>query len=134
VDVGRASWISEITGGKKLNAELLGSRKAVTTVAVAIDGEPLAIFSLEDELRPEARAVVSHLQDKMRVTTHMVTGDGPSAAESVATAVEIPQENVVSEALPWGKVGAAQSNEKLLLFPPLGVFWRSPYPMPSAVE
>ncbi|KAJ8902568.1 hypothetical protein NDN08_006970 [Rhodosorus marinus] len=104
VDVGRARWISEVTGGKELTAEVLGSRKAVSTAVVAIDGVPLAIFSLQDELRPEARAVVSRLQDKMKVTTHMVTGDSPSVAESVATAVNIPRENVVSEALPWGKI------------------------------
>eukprot|EP00189_Rhodosorus_marinus_P009567 CAMPEP_0184740310 /NCGR_PEP_ID=MMETSP0315-20130426/3325_1 /TAXON_ID=101924 /ORGANISM="Rhodosorus marinus, Strain UTEX LB 2760" /LENGTH=1235 /DNA_ID=CAMNT_0027209915 /DNA_START=280 /DNA_END=3987 /DNA_ORIENTATION=+ len=104
VDVGRASWIGEVTGGKELTAEVLGSRKALSTVVVAIDGVPSAIFSLRDELRPEAQAVVSRLQDKMKVTTHMITGDNPSTAEGVATALNISPENVVSEALPWGKI------------------------------
>eukprot|EP01060_Flectonema_neradi_P018653 TRINITY_DN2552_c6_g1_i2.p1 TRINITY_DN2552_c6_g1~~TRINITY_DN2552_c6_g1_i2.p1 ORF type:complete len:1254 (+),score=313.98 TRINITY_DN2552_c6_g1_i2:59-3763(+) len=71
------------------------------------------IFALRDQPKPEAAAVISHLQQK-GVETFMVTGDAKSAAHHFADLVGIPQSRVFAEQLPKEKaeiVGAIQKGQ-----------------------
>ncbi len=54
-------------------------------------------------MRPEARAVIAHMQTQMGLACWMVTGDNRRAAMSVAREVGIPATRVVAEVLPAGK-------------------------------
>lgn len=73
-------------------------------MVAAVDAVPAVLFELRDEIRPEARAVMSFLQDCMGLPVHMVTGDNTAVAQNIAVAVNIPIENVTANALPWQKV------------------------------
>jgi len=102
VDVGSAKWISENCG---LQPDLWWRESQGQTVVVAaIDSVPVLLFELDDEIRPEARQAISYLQDRMGISVHMVTGDNATVANRVAAATNIPQENVVANAMPWTKI------------------------------
>lgn len=65
--------------------------------------QPCAAFAVADPLRPEAAAVVSHLQEQ-GIRTWMISGDNPITARAVARRVGIPETNVIAGVLPHEKV------------------------------
>ncbi|CAI7611702.1 unnamed protein product [Penicillium glandicola] len=73
-----------------------------TTFCFTIDGALLAVFGLEDSLRPDATHVVNILQ-RRGVSVHVVSGDDEGAVQSVATKLQIPENNVHARSSPADK-------------------------------
>ncbi len=63
-----------------------------------------ALFAIADPLRPNAKAVVSHLQSRGKLATWMISGDNTTTARAVAKQVGIPESNVIAGVLPQEKV------------------------------
>ena len=62
-----------------------------------------ASFAIADPLRPNAKAVVSHLQSR-KLATWMISGDNATTARAVAKQVGISDSNVIAGVLPQEKV------------------------------
>jgi Cu+-exporting ATPase len=62
-----------------------------THVFVAVNGQPAAVVSIGDEIKPNAHEVVSRLRDRLRVRTALVSGDQKLAVEAVAHATQMDQ-------------------------------------------
>ena len=79
--------------------------KGLTLVAVVSeqDGEPLGLFGLADEIRPESRATVAALHEAGVKHTVMLTGDHVQSAKQVADAVGVT--DWFAKLLPQQKVG-----------------------------
>jgi cation transport ATPase len=87
--------------------------KSVVLLAVRQNdpsGEPstspfrtLFLFAIADPLRPNAKAVLSHLQSR-KLATWMISGDNATTARAVAKQVGIPESNVIAGVLPHEKV------------------------------
>ena len=71
-------------------------------LCVAIGGQFAAVVAMADTPKPEAAAVIRHL-GVMGVKVFMCTGDGRRTALSVAKQIGIPEDRVVSQALPCDK-------------------------------
>ena len=63
----------------------------------------LVLFAIADQLRPNAKAVVSHLQSR-KLATWMISGDNAITARAVAKQIGIPASNVIAGVLPHEKV------------------------------
>lgn len=61
-----------------------------TTAVLSVDGKAAAVFALVDVIKPDAGEAVSRLRDA-GMHTVLLTGDGPTAAEAIATAVGIDE-------------------------------------------
>lgn len=62
-----------------------------TVVCVAIDSVPRLLIALEEEhlCKPEAKAIVKYLQEKLGLKVGMITGDNKHSAFKVADYVGI---------------------------------------------
>ncbi|KAF9644074.1 heavy metal translocatin [Thelephora ganbajun] len=77
-------------------------QKSRTIFAVTLDGEPVAVFGLIDKLRPGAEELIRWLAQK-RVDVYILSGDEPSAVESVATQLGIQADHAVGGCTPKSK-------------------------------
>jgi heavy metal translocating P-type ATPase len=77
-----------------------------TAVVVLIDAEPVAVFGIFDEVRPEAAESVGELARLTGKTPVLLTGDNAATAKQVASAVGIT--DLRADLLPDGKVAAVQ--------------------------
>ncbi|KAK6356693.1 hypothetical protein TWF718_001035 [Orbilia javanica] len=71
----------------------------------------LAYFSVSDQIRPEARYVISELE-RMGINVYMITGDNAITASAVANMVGIPAENVIAGVLPHQKAEQVKHLQK----------------------
>jgi P-type Cu+ transporter len=114
VAIGNEAWMAE--HGADVPAEFADrleswklEGKSVVLLAVRQDDiaetsfKILFLFAIADPLRPEAPAVVSHLQSQ-RLATWMISGDNVVTAKSVAKQVGILESNVIAGVLPHEKV------------------------------
>ncbi len=74
-----------------------------TTIFLAGDGKAIAVFSVSDQPRPEAKDAINRLS-VFAEEIWMITGDNASTAKAIAHQVGI--ENVLAETLPEDKVNA----------------------------
>jgi cation transport ATPase len=115
--IGNEAWLEEhgavVEGavGQRLEA-WKAQAKSVILLAVNDESESLlehkpfgvaAIFAVSDQLRPEAKSVVSRLQHE-GIGTWMISGDNTKTAQAVAQVVCIPPTNVIAGVLPHEKV------------------------------
>ncbi len=63
------------------------------------------LFAIADPLRPNAKAVISHLQSR-KLATWIISGDNRTTVKAVAKQVGIPESNVIGGVLPQEKVDA----------------------------
>ncbi len=95
---------------KNGNRYLLGSQKIATsmqgdnshTAYLLKNEEPAGWFDIEDEIRPEAAAVISYLHSR-QIKTVLLSGDSRQRTEKVATQLGI--ETVYAEKTPSEKLG-----------------------------
>ncbi len=78
---------------------------AQTLVFAAIDRVYVGVFSIEDELKPEANSVISDFEQR-HIETHMISGDRDSVAQSLGRKIKISK--VWSEVLPQDKAEIIQ--------------------------
>ncbi|KAI0307118.1 heavy metal translocatin [Multifurca ochricompacta] len=93
------SWKSE---GKSV--VLLAIRQD-DTVEASPESSPfrvLVFFAIADSLRPDAKAVVTHLQSQ-KLSVWMISGDNSTTAKAVAKQAGIPESNVIAGVLPHEK-------------------------------
>lgn len=96
---------------------LLAIRKASTPDDSDEKQQPFeicAMFSVADQLREEAPAVISALQSR-GIATWMISGDNIVTAKAVAKKVGIPETNVIAGVLPHEKVSVTPYSMMLLV-------------------
>lgn len=77
-----------------------------TVFFAAIDGQPAALLAVADQIKPNARAVVSQLKsDGFKVV--MITGDKAETAQAVADQIGV--DKVIAGVLPDGKSAALET-------------------------
>ncbi|MBT0771315.1 copper-translocating P-type ATPase [Kineosporia sp. J2-2] len=112
VRVGRPSWSPGATtvqpgdDENRLPAELAAAVTAAegrTVVVTWVDGEPAAVLTIADTIKPGAREAVSQLRE-LGLTPKLATGDNLSTARAVAASVGIAPDDVYAELLPEQKV------------------------------
>lgn len=104
VVVGSAAWLKENQVDISIKAKQIVDDLSVsgsTCVLVAIDGKLLAVVSLSDEIKSEARLAVYTLK-RMNLKLTLLTGDNRKSAETVAKRIGIS--SVFSEVLPRDKM------------------------------
>ena len=77
-------------------------QKCRTIFAVTLDGEPIALFGLADELRPGAKELVEWLTQR-KVEVYVLSGDESTVVESVAAQLGIPPDHAVGGCTPKSK-------------------------------
>ncbi|KAG1462658.1 hypothetical protein G6F46_000218 [Rhizopus delemar] len=102
--IGNKAWLEEHYGiglsDEQEAAYLEQGMLGRTCILVGIDGLPAGYLSLSDQIKPEAKQVISALHD-MGIQTVMVTGDNALAADCVASQLGI--EEVYAGVTPTGK-------------------------------
>ncbi|KAH9933447.1 E1-E2 ATPase-domain-containing protein [Fomitopsis serialis] len=76
--------------------------QGLTAFCVTYNSRLVAVFGLEDALRPESLYVLDSLR-KRNVRISILSGDHRAAVEKVATALAIPSENVAAGCMPADK-------------------------------
>ena len=95
---GNCRWLN--LGEHPTVNELRG--KSRTIFAVTLDGEPIAIFGLVDQLRPGAAELIRWLARK-NIDVYVLSGDEPSVVESIATQLGIRPDHAVGGCTPKSK-------------------------------
>ena len=80
---------------------------AATLAYVAVDGRIAGSIALADPIKPEARAAVAGLV-AAGIEPWLITGDDRRVAVAVASAVGIPEDQVLAEVLPADKAAAVE--------------------------
>lgn len=80
------------------------SSQGKTLVFAMIDGSLACIFSLSDQLKPEAKQCIDGLR-RMGIHCGIMTGDSQATARSIAQELNIDKEDVYAELSPTGKRG-----------------------------
>ncbi|KAK7217710.1 hypothetical protein V2G26_005713 [Clonostachys chloroleuca] len=115
VRAGSARW----TGTDSHPAVQALEGDGLTTFVITVESEPLAVFGLRTQMRPEARRVISQLLAR-GLNVHLVSGDQGLAVKTVARAVGIPEENVAAECTPKQKrdyvASLMQDNGRYVVF------------------
>lgn len=83
-------------------------RQGKTAIVAAINGKTCVIMGIADQLKADAAAAISHLQEKMGLEVWMVTGDNRRTARAIARQLCLPMDHVIAEALPVAKVQKVQ--------------------------
>jgi Cd2+-exporting ATPase len=73
-----------------------------TAFCVTLKGNLIALFSLTDTIRPEAKALISSLRAR-NIEVAILSGDHATAVQSVASELDIPQESYRAGCLPSDK-------------------------------
>ena len=95
---GNCRWLN--LGEHPTVHELRG--KSRTIFAVTLDGEPVAVFGLVDQLRPGAKELIRWLAQK-KVDVYVLSGDEPSVVESIAAELGIQADHAVGGCTPKSK-------------------------------
>ncbi|MEN9214055.1 MAG: cation-translocating P-type ATPase [Gloeomargarita sp. DG02_3_bins_56] len=73
-----------------------------TPVALQVAGQPVGVFLLRDQVRPEAAQVVQALHDQ-GIQVRVLSGDRPEVVEHLAKTLQLPPEHVQGGLLPGDK-------------------------------
>ena len=82
---------------------------STTHVFLGVDGNAVAWFELEDEIRPDARQTLASLR-RLGLSTALVSGDNRVAVDSVAAALEIDERH--HECTPEDKLAVIESAQQ----------------------
>src|SRR5660397_209751 len=96
------AWVRQV----RRRADLDGS----LTVFVAVDGEPVGAFLLEDPIRPDAPRMVRALREVGISRVILVTGDRGDIADAVGRIVGV--DTVLAECDPADKLAAIELEEE----------------------
>jgi len=82
--------------------------RGLTILCITINHKLVAVFGLQDQLRPEALSVVSELQ-RRNIKISLISGDNNGAVNTIATQLSIPPENAHSHCSPLDKANYVKS-------------------------
>ncbi|KAF5708053.1 P-type ATPase [Fusarium mundagurra] len=111
---GDGEWTDVIVGSARFLEESkvsIETERLVTTetasriLHVGLNGKWAGFMTLEDIIRTDARGTVERLRE-MGLNISMITGDNRVEATRVSSVLGIPQQSVISNALPWDKESA----------------------------
>lgn len=102
VDVGRPDAADSLPTGLTAAVEDAESRGG-TPVLVSVDGQAMAVITVQDTVKPGSAEAVTGLRD-LGLTPVLLTGDNTGAAGSAAAQVGIDPDQVIAGVLPQGKV------------------------------
>ena len=102
VRVGSPRWIPTDGAGELANRVAEMSQAGMSVVVVEVDGTPVGVLGIRDELRPEAAAAVQALADQ-GMRSVMLTGDQEVTAQAIAAQAGIPSDRVWAGQLPADK-------------------------------
>ena len=109
IHIGALDWLRDLGMAIAADTETVPGE---TRVVLAVDQQPMALFTVKDDLRKGAAATVAQLH-LMGLQTLMLTGDGPEAGLAVAAALDIPPHQVRCQIKPDQKAAAiAQLQEQ----------------------
>lgn len=80
--------------------------KGATVVCLSYDNQPLALFSVNDPIKPDVKKIIDRFKH-LNLNIIMLTGDNPRTAHHVAAQVGI--ENIYAELLPEDKLAKIES-------------------------
>ncbi|ROW00724.1 hypothetical protein VSDG_03321 [Cytospora chrysosperma] len=95
---GNSRWL-ELSANADVQSVL---NAGYTTFCFTVDGSPVAVFGLQDSLRPDAHSTVEQLQ-RQGVAVHIISGDDDAAVRAVASHLGIPDSHVRSRCTPVDK-------------------------------
>jgi heavy metal translocating P-type ATPase len=95
---GNARWLS--LDAHPLVRSLLS--KGLTVTCFTIDGDAVAVYGLQDTLRPETSSVILELQ-RRNIAVHVLSGDDDGAVQSIARQLLICGDHVRSRCSPADK-------------------------------
>jgi len=113
VIVGRLSYLQshDISFGKEV------TKATQTATYIAINGQLAGAITFSDTVRPESKLTIETLRKQGFKAIHMITGDNRANARSVAAAVGINKDSIISEALPSDKLHALEGlSDKPVVF------------------
>ncbi|MFB6235877.1 MAG: heavy metal translocating P-type ATPase [Halopenitus sp.] len=102
--VGKPGWLREVgvdIAAAEADLERLQAR-GLTVSVVVVDGDPVGLVGIGDEIKADARETVQRLKDES-ITPMMITGDNERTARAVAKEVGIDPEHVLADVLPDDK-------------------------------
>ncbi|MER1996602.1 MAG: heavy metal translocating P-type ATPase [Arthrobacter sp.] len=110
VVAGRPGWLAE--NGIELDTAAAGvlrqeQETGATAVAVAVDGVPAGVISLQDTIKDGSREAVARLV-ALGLRPVLLTGDNAVVAAAVAREVGIAPQDVLADVRPEGKVEAVR--------------------------
>ncbi|KAF8020023.1 hypothetical protein BT93_G0651 [Corymbia citriodora subsp. variegata] len=114
VSVGNLEWIRR--HGVDADIRLMEEPKNQSVVYVGVDNSLAGLIYIEDQIREDARHVVSSLSGH-GVDVYMLSGDRRSTADYVASMVGIPLEKVISGVKPDQKkkfISELQQDDKIV--------------------
>ena len=76
--------------------------EGLTTVCFTIDGTLVAIFGLQDTLRPDAASTIDHLR-RSDINVHILSGDDDGAVKAIAAQLNVSEHTVRSRCSPADK-------------------------------
>jgi Cu2+-exporting ATPase len=95
---GNSRWL-ELSANADVQSVL---NAGYTTFCFTVDRSPVAVFGLQDSLRPDAHSTVAQLQ-RQGVAVHIISGDDDAAVRAVASHLGIPDSHVRSRCTPVDK-------------------------------
>ncbi|KAF8863868.1 copper-translocating P-t [Acephala macrosclerotiorum] len=98
IRAGNPHWL----GLESSPAILKALSRGLTTFCISLDGALVAVFGLQDLLRPDAVQTISQLR-KRNIEVSIVSGDNDSAVNCIALQLGIPEKNVRSRQSPGQK-------------------------------
>lgn len=102
---------------------VLNNYKQCTPVQLAIDGWCICILNIYDPQRPGAKEQI-HIQKKKNINIWLCSGDISPIANYTAKQLNIPEDNVISNALPKDKyelISKLQDNNKIVMMAGHGI-------------
>lgn len=104
VRLGSLAWLHGFGVRLPANADQIETWKSegATLVGLAKENSLLAVFALQDFLKPNASEVVQRLQHQ-GLKTYLLTGDNPKTAAGIAKQIGIAAKNVFAEVRPEQK-------------------------------
>jgi Cu2+-exporting ATPase len=102
--IGKADWLAlqGVVLTDAATAPMAAIAPGQTAVYVAMDDRVVGLIAVADELREDAQATVTALQQQ-GINVHLLTGDRAPVAQAIATTVGIPAPQVTAEVLPTDK-------------------------------
>ena len=104
VIVGRLAVLREhmVRGMDQLDDPLREMSVSKTVVAVAIDGDVIALIGLADKLKPRAAEAIMELR-RLGLRVMLMTGDQRDVADSIASDLQLSPDEVMAEVAPADK-------------------------------
>ena len=107
VTVGRPEWVFDrTTGSDDAALQRRVQRHGGSAVVLGVDGSPVAVFLLDDPIRPDTPRTLRALKASGIGEVVMVTGDHATVASSIAAALGI--DRVLAERRPAEKLDAVR--------------------------